>query len=234
MAPAQCNYDIHDKELLAIVHALREWKRYVRASRHQVKMLTDYKNLAPFMTTKERSEQQIRCMEVISGYNFKNEFRPGKEEGKPDALARRKQDMPGDEDERVTQKERILLLPKYFSQIEEIEIMEIEEESNIQQESSRDITIQNMQQELEKGTKKMKGITLGLCQWKDGYLWYQGKIWVPDKEKIRTDIIRQHHDIPIAGHGETAKTTELIQRKYYWPSMRETIKQYVKGYDVCQ
>ena len=44
----------------------------------------------------------------------------------------------------------------------------------------------------------------------------------------------QNHDIPMAGHRGTAKTTELIQRKYYWPNMRETIKQYAKGYDVCQ
>ena len=30
MTLAECNYDVHDKELLAIVQALREWKRYVR------------------------------------------------------------------------------------------------------------------------------------------------------------------------------------------------------------
>jgi len=28
--------------------------------------------------------------------------------------------------------------------------------------------------------------------------------------------------------------TELLQRKYYWPHMRDTIKQYVKNYDICQ
>jgi len=31
-----------------------------------------------------------------------------------------------------------------------------------------------------------------------------------------------------------AKTTELLQRKYYWPHMRDTIKQYVKNSDTCQ
>ena len=172
-------------------------------------------------------------MEVINGYNFKIEFRNGKEGGKPDALTRRKQDMPDEEDERITQKRRVLLPPRYFSQIEEIEITKIQKENEIQQELATDTTIQQVRQELEKGTKEMKGIALGLCQWKDGYLWYQGKIWVPDKEEIRTNIIRQNHDIPTAGHGGTAKTTELLQRKYYWPNMRETIKQYVKGCDVC-
>ena len=30
MQDAECNYDIHDKELLAVVQALKEWKRYTR------------------------------------------------------------------------------------------------------------------------------------------------------------------------------------------------------------
>jgi len=80
----------------------------------------------------------------------------------------------------------------------------------------------------------MKGVALGLCQWKDGYLWHQGKIWIANHEGIRTNLIRRHHDIRQAGHGGTAKTTELVQRKYYWPKMQETIKQYVKKCDICQ
>jgi len=48
------------------------------------------------------------------------------------------------------------------------------------------------------------------------------------------NLIRRHHDIPQAGHGGTAKTTELLQRKYYWPHMWDTIKQYIKKCDICQ
>ena len=48
------------------------------------------------------------------------------------------------------------------------------------------------------------------------------------------DLIRRHHNIPQAGHGGTAKTTELLQRTYYWPHMRNTIKQYVKNCHTCQ
>jgi len=80
----------------------------------------------------------------------------------------------------------------------------------------------------------MKDVALGLCEWKDNYLWYQGRIWIPDREDLRMAIIRRHHDVPQAGHGGTAKTTELIKRKYYWPKMRETIKRYVRNCDICQ
>jgi len=80
----------------------------------------------------------------------------------------------------------------------------------------------------------MKGVALGLCQWKDGLLWYQGKIWTPNEDKIRIELIKQHHDILTTGYGGTVKTTELIQRKYYWPHMRDLIKKYVKNCDICQ
>src|ERR1700709_906546 len=87
---------------------------------------------------------------------------------------------------------------------------------------------------LEEGTKEMKGVALGRCQWEEGSMRYQGKIWIPEDDKLRTDIIRRNHDSMSAGHGGTAKTTELISRRYFWPGMRETIKRYVKNCDTCQ
>jgi len=146
--------------------------------------------------------------------------------------------MPQEGDEMLTQKERILCpKEKYFNaDIHEMETIRFEEtnDKELQDESAKDEEIQKMRKALDEGSKEMKGIALGLCQWKNGYLWHQGKIWVPNKEEIRVYLIRRHHDIPQAGHGGTAKTTELLQRTYYWPHMRDTIKQYVKNGDTCQ
>jgi len=56
MSDAECNYDIHDKELQAIVQAFNEWKRYTRRNPEPIMGLTDHKNLVTFMTTKELNE----------------------------------------------------------------------------------------------------------------------------------------------------------------------------------
>ena len=80
----------------------------------------------------------------------------------------------------------------------------------------------------------MKGVALGLCQWKDEHLWYKRKIGIPEDERLRTTLILQCHENSLAGHGGTAKTTELVSRQYDWPKMRETIKRYLKNYDRCQ
>jgi len=60
MAPAECNYDVHDKELLAIVQARKEWRRYLRGSGQHFKLLSDHKNLIRFTITKELTDRLIR------------------------------------------------------------------------------------------------------------------------------------------------------------------------------
>src|SRR6266480_2694019 len=52
LTPAEGNYNIYDKELLAIVDAFKYWRHYLQRVRHKVSVVTDYKNLISFITTK--------------------------------------------------------------------------------------------------------------------------------------------------------------------------------------
>jgi hypothetical protein len=49
---AEENYDVHDKELLAIVACLKHWRIYAESC-SKLTILSDYKNLTTFTTTKE-------------------------------------------------------------------------------------------------------------------------------------------------------------------------------------
>ena len=42
MTKAKGNYDVHDKELLAIVKALEDWRRYFSNTEHRITILTDH------------------------------------------------------------------------------------------------------------------------------------------------------------------------------------------------
>jgi len=53
------NYDIHDKELLAIVAALEAWRVYTEEA-PKLTILTNHKNLLHFTTTKELNRRQMR------------------------------------------------------------------------------------------------------------------------------------------------------------------------------
>lgn len=110
--PAECNYEIYDKELLAIVRCFECWRPELQGSRHPITVITDHANLRYFMTTKQLSRRQVRWSEFLSQFQFAIKSIPGKENGKPDSLTRRSQDLPRDaSDDRIRYQQQSLLKP---------------------------------------------------------------------------------------------------------------------------
>ena len=64
------NYEIHDKEMLAIIHALEEWWHFLEGSHHKSEIWTDHKNLEYFMTAKKLNRQQARWSLYLSCFDF--------------------------------------------------------------------------------------------------------------------------------------------------------------------
>jgi len=84
----ELNYNTHNKELLAIFEAFRNWRHYLEGSASPIDIVTDHKNLEYFSTSKVLSCQQAWWSEFLSQFNLVIRFRPGKLGGKPDALTR--------------------------------------------------------------------------------------------------------------------------------------------------
>jgi len=64
MQPVELNYEIYDKELLAIFEAFQQWCNYLEGSAHVVLMLSDHKNLEYFTTTKQLMHHQSPLVRV--------------------------------------------------------------------------------------------------------------------------------------------------------------------------
>jgi len=43
----------------------------------------------------------------------------------------------------------------------------------------------------------------------------EGKVYVPKNEKLRVEVIRLYHDMPIGGHGGQWKRAELVTRNFW-------------------
>ncbi|KAI0995426.1 hypothetical protein K3495_g12752 [Podosphaera aphanis] len=115
LSPAESNYEIHDKELLAIVKALEEWRSELNGVTKPFTILSDHKNLQHFMTTRKLSERQVRWSLLLSQYRFQLKFRAGSKSQRPDALSRREQDMPNlHDDERLKNREMQLLKDEWM------------------------------------------------------------------------------------------------------------------------
>ena len=78
----------------------------------------------------------------------------------------------------------------------EITEFQDKDEGEIQKATNVDDEIQDIKRNLDEGRKEIKEVALGLCQWKDGLLWYQGKIGIAKDEGIRTTLIGIDHEPP--------------------------------------
>jgi hypothetical protein len=94
LIPAELNYPIHDKELLASICALCEWKVYLKETVKPVTIYTDHKSLEYFMTTKELNRQQARWALELAEYHFIIKYRKESSNDRANALSRRPGDKP--------------------------------------------------------------------------------------------------------------------------------------------
>jgi len=65
-------------------------------------------------------------------------------------------------------------------------------------------------------------------------MYKEGKVYMPKDKKLRAEIIRLHHDMPIGEHGGQWKMVELVTRNFWWPGVTKEVKRYVEGCDACQ
>ena len=87
LSPVKRNYEIHDKEMLAIVRALEEWRHFLEGAEHQFKIWTDHKNLEYFMMAKKLNRRQARWSLLLARFDFLLHHHPRKTMGKLDALS---------------------------------------------------------------------------------------------------------------------------------------------------
>ena len=242
MNPAESNYEIYDKELLAIVQAFEEWRPELEGSSEAVEVITDHKALEYFMKSRLLSRRQARWSEFLSRFNFRICYRPGKQNGPADTLSR----PPGDPDPSLKKYlEQRLLKPHNLSPgMNQLELSagEIQESTNSLQERIRtaileDEDILDLINALEgKNVKRIKNYTLAECTWDGNLVRYRDKIIVPQKgsdKTLTTDIINNHHDPPIAGHQGAAATYAAISRTFFWHGLLQQVKTYVRNCHTC-
>jgi len=243
--PAEINYEIHDKELLAIVYAFKHWRQYCQGATHQVQVFSDYHNLEYFTTTKVLNRRQGRWAQELAGINFKIYYRPGTQNSKPDALSRHSDYRPekgGVENQPVM----TVLKSNHFERMEQSLICSSaqlaalpkkrwaeEFLAEVREEGKKDEAYeQARKQEVAAEVALPKDQEVKELSWENNLLYQRDLLWVP--KGLLQWVMESEHDTKVNGHMGQDKTIELIRRNFWWPKMNERIIDFVRSCPECQ
>ncbi|KAF8761550.1 hypothetical protein RHS01_01325 [Rhizoctonia solani] len=225
---AKANYDMHDKELLAIIKALEEWRIFLEATVKPIQVFTDHRNLEYWMQAQTFNWRHARWRIFLSNFNFEIHYCLGKQSGKPDALSRRSDYT------NVPQEPEIMLLAEVFANNSEEELEIVADIcSKLREDPSLKTIIQFLMEDADNAPPLIWKAYRDY-DWEEGLLWYCSKLVVLDSEPLKERLLKEFHDSPLAGHPGQRQILELISRNYWWPGMKSAAKEWVECCPVCQ
>ena len=211
--PAEQNYDIHNRELLTIIHGLRAWWHLLLSSPHVVTIFTDHKNLTYYRHTQRIARHVAWYLGELADYNFVLIHKPGIQ-NKVDSLS-----WQPDYDSGIGDNNNITVLPEWLF-LNAVDILNVEQK------------VYETQEQQEEQIKKL-GEEYPLDQL-EGQWFYHRWPMVPDDQELQQQVIFQFHDHLLAGHPGITNTTISTTREFWWPTMRKFIINYIRGCAVCQ
>ena len=233
LSPAERNYEIYDRELLAIIRALEEWRHYIQGSPHTTIVLSDHKNLTYYREAKKLTRRQARWSLYLSEFDIKLIHTPGNKMVQSDALSRRP-DLCPDED---TDNEDIVMLPDnlFLNLIDTALQDKIALCNDLDQEAVDALKIL-LNDTLNVPTPLKKDLEDWTIENSNGrrLLFYKGKNYIPRNIDLRREILSNFHDHETAGHPGELGTFNAVRQHYWWPGLRTFVKNYVQGCGSCQ
>jgi hypothetical protein len=223
LTKAERNYSTTERECLAIIWGIDQFKPYLYGNRFIVE--TDHKALQWLMDQKEPQGRLARWTMSLQQYNFEIQYKKGKANGNADTLSRLadtsnliymiKDANPADEVRRLQR-----LDPVIKPIIDYLELQILPDDSK-----QREVILSDASRcELINGTLYYILPTVGMR--KRNELLF--RLVVPDG--LKKQILEENHNKPIAGHLGIKKTYERISRSYYWKGMYKDVQEWV---NIC-
>ena len=193
------------REMFAITEAIQKWRQYLLGRRFIVE--TDHQSLRALHNQTIQTPEQQKWLTKLLGFDFDICYRPGRENQPADSLSR-------------------LVEHTYMAlQIVSKPVMAIWDalKEFYQQHPPSAHLMQSAQQDDSTGYAVREGL-----------LWFNGKVVVPPDSALQRLILTEFHNTPVGGHAGMQRTLSRIASMFYWPKMRQLVRDFVARCQVCQ
>jgi RNase H-like domain found in reverse transcriptase len=202
----QRNHDTGDRELLAIVWALREWRHYIQGSGHTTIVLSDHDNLKHFKVPQTIGQQMAQWTLYLSEFDIKLVHIPGKKNIQAHSLSQQPDLCP-----QGTDNEDVIVLPEHLF----VNIINMEPQKKIANAKNMNYdAAEAIKEWLEQGPKEAQK---NLIDWKvekfegENILFYKRKNSMPINAELQREIVQRYHNHLTAGHPVELQTFNAVK-----------------------
>lgn len=221
---AEKNYPVHEKELLAIVKAIKKWRSSLLNAHFEV--YTDHRTLEYFQSQKEMSRRQMCWSMFLADFDYEIKYIRGEDNTATDALSRMPDELPSPSFAACslahTRSPSRSLLSTATLDISAnksllLAIINGYKSDNFAKQVVADI--------------KAGSIEGARCE--DGLIYVGNRMLIPTDPKVHELLYHLAHDT--LGHFGFDKSYEALRGSYYWPHMRRDLEDaYIPSCTKCQ
>ena len=196
---------------------------------HPIQVITVHENLVYFTTYRLLNNRQNKWAEFLLRFTLKITYRPGTFHSKADALTRQRDEREEENAKRQAHRMQRVLKSQNLGLLVDIPPTNGHSHFDIllAKAYEADPFPSKIIASFLSGQRTCNMISLNEYEVREECLYYRERLFISDCTELRLYLLRQHHDVPSAGHCGQDKPLELLAREYPWCGMEKDVRQYI-------
>ncbi|CAL8175631.1 unnamed protein product [Prunus armeniaca] len=214
LGPRNQALSTYEREMMAIVHAIKKWHHYLQGRHFIIK--TDHHSLKYFLNHKAHTPFQQKWVTKLLGYDYEIHYRQGSDNKAADALSR---------------------FPiSHSSSTDQVQVFAMDNLHIGTDVSGKKQQVLAVTGPTQSPPTPSLSTTNHLLKFHidNGLLKYNSRIVLSPNSIWRTKVFAAHHSVPTAGHAGLLTTYQRLSWSFYWPDMKHDVQKMVAECHACQ